>query len=102
MPNPRDQIFSVIHRQWLKPLGFRKSGRKSTWVVSAHLVIEVLIDSYPAIPGGPYRFSLQIKASWQEPSSKALNAFVYLPSYATREQFWLFSMSHQASAWATR
>ena len=88
MPNPIDQVFSAIHRRWLKPLGFRKSGRKCIWAVSAHVVIEVAIESYPALPGGAYRFSLQIKSSWRDPST-AVHAYVYLPSYATREQFWI-------------
>jgi len=88
MIDRRDSLFGDIHREWLKPLGFRKQGRKSTKVIDDRCVLVVNLESYPATPGGPFRFSIELKVTWHTGGHKPVMYQLSLPSYATREQYW--------------
>ena len=91
MTESRDKLFGSIHSEWLKPLGFRKVGRKSTRELGPGVSIQVLLESYPATPYGPFRFSIDVIARWQEVDQPAVTHRLSLPGYATKEQFWIFS-----------
>ncbi len=91
MAELRSKLFSSIHGDLLKPLGFRKLGRRSTKELQTGVSIQVVLESYPAAPGGPFRFSLDLIARWREPNQLPVTYWHSLPSYATGVQFWTFS-----------
>ena len=87
MPDTRSLIFSDLHRTWLKPLGFRKTGRKSVKELERGLIISVVLESYPAPPAGPYRFSIDTHASIGSGTNRIAYTLV-LPTYLNKGQYW--------------
>jgi hypothetical protein len=96
----RNQLFSAIHRTWLKPQGFQKKGRRITKEFSPGVSVEVVLESYPTTPYGPYRFSIELIAMWREVDQPPIAYQMSLPSYATmpRAQFWTFSTEPEFEA----
>jgi hypothetical protein len=96
----RNQLFSAIHSTWLKPRGFQKKGRRITKEFSSGVSVEVVLESYPAMPYGPYRFSIEVIARWHELDQPPITYQMSLPSYATmpRSQFWTFSAEPEFEA----
>lgn len=97
MSDPRSSLFSEIHRVWLKPLGFRKSARKSLKELGDGSALAVTLESYPATPGGPYHFSIEVRATWDAGTPNSIVYCLYLPSYLTKEQFWIIKESTNVS-----
>jgi len=90
MTDLRDNLIAEIHRAWLKPLGFRKSGRKCTKAMSNDITVEVSLKSYPTAPEGPFRFSIDISANSLAANASRIYYVLMLPFYTQGAQFWAF------------
>ena len=88
MSDPRNALFSEIHGVWLKPMGFRKAGRRGTKTLADGTELTIQMESYPAAPGGPIRFSLEIRANLVRPDPDSVTYCMHLPSYADKQQYW--------------
>jgi hypothetical protein len=97
MSDVRDSLFSDIHREWLKPRGFRKHGRKSIKSLDGQSSITVELEKYPATPGGPYRFSIDVRVACQRRGLRPITYQMSLPSHVDQRQFWSFSSQQEFS-----
>jgi len=89
MTDPRDALFSELHRTWLKPAGFRKKGRRSERQAEDGLLVSVVLESGPSSPFGPIYFGIDLSVTHTSlPRNRRLMC-IGLSSYVEGKQRWI-------------
>ncbi len=88
MSDPRDVLLSELHKQYLKPLGFKKTGRRIERESADGLRLTVHLESGPAIPFDTVYFGIELAASHAAASLPNGLLSIGLSSYAENVQRW--------------
>jgi len=88
MTDPRDVLLSDLHKQYLKPLGFKKTGRRIEKETPDGLRLTVHLESGPAIPFDTIYFGIELSAAHASAPLPHGVLSIGLSSYAKNVQRW--------------
>jgi hypothetical protein len=90
MPDPRDVLLRDIHLQWLKPVGFRKIGRRCQVQFESGLIVSVVLESGSSYQFGPTSFGFELCAMHPSFDKKQTLIILDLPRHSEKFQRWTY------------